>query len=206
MSYSIKMMRKNEQTTSLWSGGITTQLAIYPEDADYTKRDFKWRISSADVEVEESVFTPLPSIQRIIMIMEGEMFLQHEGKHQVLLKPFEQDRFSGDWTTRSMGRVKDFNLMLAEGCSGELHAIHIKKGIHNEVLDPAYSREGAKRSEAFYCVNGSVRAIIDENEVLVLEKGDVMIVNAENLCKTIKVKVCNHDELAASIIRASIFY
>ncbi|MGE7596362.1 HutD/Ves family protein [Peribacillus frigoritolerans] len=114
MSFSLKIIRKSEQITSLWSGGKTTQLAIYPEEADYSKRDFKWRISTAEVEVEESLFTHLPGIQRIIMILDGEMSLQHKGKPSMHLSPFEQDRFDGGWTTRSIGKVTDFNLMLAE--------------------------------------------------------------------------------------------
>lgn len=100
MSFSLKLIRKSEQITSLWSGGKTTQLAIYPEEADYSKRDFKWRISTAEVEVDESLFTHLPGIQRIIMILDGKMSLQHQGKPSVHLSPFEQDRFDGGWTTQ----------------------------------------------------------------------------------------------------------
>ena len=45
--------------TSRWAGGITTQLAIGPAGAQYPNRDFLWRISSAQVELEHSVFTNL---------------------------------------------------------------------------------------------------------------------------------------------------
>lgn len=63
MKCEIKVITKEQQKTSTWSGGTTTQLAIYPEDADYGKRNFTWRLSSATVEAEESVFTSLPGIK-----------------------------------------------------------------------------------------------------------------------------------------------
>jgi uncharacterized cupin superfamily protein len=136
------------------------------------------------------------------MVLEGEMSLQHEGQHSVLLRPFEQDRFDGGWTTRSQGRVKDFNLMLAEVCRGELQAIHIRQGIHYQVLGSMDSRG----FEAFYCANGTIRTVIDENEAIILEKGDIMILDTNNVCKTIDTKLYNQGELTATMVRASIIY
>ena len=50
--------------TTAWSGGTTTQLAIAPEGAVYADRKFLWRLSSAQVELEHSDFTPLPDYDR----------------------------------------------------------------------------------------------------------------------------------------------
>ncbi|OIK12149.1 hypothetical protein BIV60_16915 [Bacillus sp. MUM 116] len=197
MTYSIKFVKKNEQTTNLWSGGKTTQLAIYPEDADYSKRNFQWRISTADVEVEESLFTHLPGIQRVIMILEGEMYLEHEGKHSVVLKPFEQDRFDGGWTTRSKGIVKDFNLMLSDGCDGGLTCIQIKKDIQDLVLDVTGT------AEVFYCVDGMVGVEIGEEEPLFFEKGDTLIIMRENSSEEMSIKFRSKIEKMVTIIRAS---
>jgi len=61
----------HEQNTTLWSGGTTTQLCIYPYAATYTGRDFIFRISTATIESEESVFTKLPGYTRILMLLEG---------------------------------------------------------------------------------------------------------------------------------------
>lgn len=204
MSYSLKIITKSEQITSTWSGGKTTQLTIYPEEADYAKRDFKWRISTADVEVDESLFTHLPGIQRIIMILDGEMSLQHKGKHRVHLKPFEQDWFDGGWTTQSIGRVTDFNLMLADGCEGDISTIHLNDGIHSEVLD---NGDSTKRSDAYYCFKGKSRMNIDEKETIVLEQGDLVILNRDHTCNNLNIKLSNHDDdSTATIIKVSIFY
>jgi environmental stress-induced protein Ves len=198
MTYSIKFVKKNEQTTNLWSGGKTTQLAIYPEDADYSKRNFQWRISTADVEVEESLFTHLPGIQRVIMIIDGEMYLEHEGKHSVVLKPFEQDRFDGGWTTRSKGIVRDFNLMLSEGWNGGLTCIQVNKDIQGLMLDVIGT------AEVFYCVDGMVGVEIGEEEPLFFEKGNTLIIMRENLSEEMSIKFRCKMEKMVTIIRASI--
>jgi uncharacterized protein len=204
LSFSVNIIRKSEQITSLWSGGKTTQLAIYPQKADYSKRDFKWRISTAEVEVDESLFTHLPGIQRIIMILDGEMSLQYQGKHSVHLKPFEQDRFDGGWTTRSIGRVTDFNLMLAEGCEGDISTIHMNDGTHAEVLE---NGESSKRSDAYYCFEGKSRMSIDEKETIVLEQGDLVFLNMDHFCNKLNIKLSNHDDDSyATIIKVRIFY
>ncbi|MFK2825979.1 HutD family protein [Bacillus sp. B190/17] len=205
MSYSIQMVRKSEQVSNEWSGGVTTQLAIYPEHADYSKRDFKWRMSSAMVEVEESVFTPLPGIWRLIMVVDGEMTLEHEGHHRIHLKPYEQDSFSGGWTTRSAGKVRDFNLMLAEGCSGELKAMNIGEEVHHEELSDQHT-DFLQAVHAFYCTNGHVNMVIDEKDSIELAEGDLIILNRENLEKNIHVKLLSNSESGANVIRASALF
>ena len=42
-----KVIKKQQRRINSWSGGITQELYIYPEDASYEKRDFKFRISIA---------------------------------------------------------------------------------------------------------------------------------------------------------------
>lgn len=119
----ITLFRRQELRPTRWSGGETTQLCIYPREADYEKRNFAFRISTATVDVEQSDFTPLPGFTRLIMPLEGELRLEHRDHHAVLLKPFRQDRFQGGWETRSYGKCTDFNLMLAAGWAGRMEAV-----------------------------------------------------------------------------------
>ena len=63
-----RIIRKGELPVSRWSGGTTTQLAIWPEGAVYAERNFVWRVSSARVETQESEFTSLPGVARTIPI------------------------------------------------------------------------------------------------------------------------------------------
>ncbi|MDV6379471.1 HutD family protein [Sporosarcina sp. GW1-11] len=201
MSYSTQLIRKHEQTTTKWSGGDTTELAIYPADADYAKRNFHWRISSAVVEAEESVFTPLPAIDRIIMVIDGEMMLKHEGHHQVHLKPYEQDRFSGGWTTRSYGKVRDFNLMLADGYSGALEAITVGKDRPYEI-----GSEKCRNVEAFYSVQGRASIQMNEDKAVDLEEGDLLLIHREEVETSLSITLVSQSEIEAKIIRANVMF
>ena len=100
---------------SAWSGGTTTQLAIFPPEAKYADRDFLWRVSSATVDLEESDFTALPDYDRLIATLQGEIVLTHNGGAPLKLHPFEVHTFSGADATHSVGRCTDFNLMLRRG-------------------------------------------------------------------------------------------
>lgn len=122
----MELIKKEELHTARWSGGTTTELGIYPKDGDYSAREFKWRVSSAVVEVEESEFTSLPGVNRILMILEGELRLIHEGHHSCILKKYDQDSFMGDWKTKSFGRVTDFNLMIKGVGNGRIDTIYVK--------------------------------------------------------------------------------
>ncbi|WP_289138953.1 HutD family protein [uncultured Brevibacillus sp.] len=202
MTHSIHITRKREQHTSQWSGGSTTQLAIYPESAVYSDRSFQWRISSAVVEAEESVFTPLPGFWRLLMILEGELFIEHEGHHSLTLQPFDQDSFSGGWTTRSKGKVRDFNLMLAEGNNGELKAIDVAPGLHQELIG-VRDNDARHADEALYCVAGSITVLIDEDKVT-LQEGDFMLISKMSSAKTITLS--NQTQEKATLIKTSILY
>ena len=111
----IQKLTQDNYTVSAWSGGTTTQLAIWPPEAKYADRDFLWRISSATVDLEESDFTPLPDYDRLISTLEGEIELTHNGGAPLTLRPFEVHSFSGADATHSRGRCRDFNLMLRRG-------------------------------------------------------------------------------------------
>lgn len=143
---------------ALWSGGATLQLAIAPEGARYADRDFLWRVSSATVELEESVFTPLPDYERLITPLRGEMSLSHNGGEPVALAPYQVHRFSGGSETRSRGRCTDFNLMLRRGAAeGEMEALRL--GDESRELSAS-----ADETLLFYCVEGACRIESDARQ------------------------------------------
>lgn len=172
MGYELKLIKKVEHKTSQWSGGTTTQLYIYPENSQYDKRDFLFRISSAKVEIEESTFTSLPGINREIMILDGELDLYHEGHHNVKLKKYDIDSFSGDWNTKSYGKVTDFNLMMNKGCSGKLEHLKIEKDNSKKIyINKATTSE--KQVYILYCVSGKISINLKVN--IELNKEDVLV-------------------------------
>src|ERR1043165_2300173 len=117
---SITIHSPDSRTTIHWASGTSTEMFIYPSDGSFADRRFLFRISTATVEAEESTFTFFEGITRHLMILKGELELIHEGRSTKHLKPYDQDTFSGEWNTRSKGKVTDFNLMLKGGATGSL--------------------------------------------------------------------------------------
>lgn len=209
MTVKIERIRKDEFQTDTWSGGTTTQLSIYPSDAKYIDRNFIWRLSSAKVEIEESVFTSLPDINRVIMIIDGELVLDHEGHHRSILRPYEQDAFSGNWTTKSNGRVTDFNLMMAPGCTGSLEALHIEPGKSQCILlkDHGYKKNKlVKWVQAFYCVEGHITIQIASDEIWELTDGDILVLTGQDHFIEIDATLNNPGDRIAHLIKSSIRY
>lgn len=171
----ITKIDKSAQVVSRWSGGTTTQLAIAPREAVYADRDFLWRLSSAVVELPESDFTPLPDYDRILMILEGELSLSHDGGEEYTLRALEQTSFDGASHTFSRGQVTDFNLMMRKGrCTGRVEARVLETG---EEWPDALS--GQYDSHLFFCVDGKVEIVcgdkrerLGKGEALLLERGD----------------------------------
>jgi environmental stress-induced protein Ves len=122
------ILSSQQFTPRPWSGGKTTELFIYPSSSQYAARDFDFRLSTATVAVESSIFTPLEQISRTLMVLDGEMTLSHLGQHSKTCGKFDVDTFDGGWTTSSVGKCTDFNLMTRGKSSGTLEGLLIKNG------------------------------------------------------------------------------
>ena len=159
--------------TSTWSGGTTTELYLYPETGSYAARDFRFRISSATVDLEESDFTPLPGVERYITPLSGSFVLTHPDMPPVEMPPLAPPyRFSGQISTHCVGKATDFNLML-KGCNGHMtlcrHTAPIRPGFNGfyAVEDTIFSLNG----QAFAMKQGDLLTVFsDENAAL--EFGD----------------------------------
>jgi len=125
---SVQRFTATGRTTINWASGTSTEIFIHPQGASFAARDFLFRISTATVEAEESTFTFFEGITRHLMILKGTLELIHEGRYTKQLAPYDQDTFSGEWSTRSKGKVTDFNLMLREGWTGSLEHRHVPQG------------------------------------------------------------------------------
>ena len=113
-------LTEKDYKVGLWSGGSTTELFIWPEGADYAKREFTLRVSSARVDLEESDFTPLTGVTRYITPLSGGFTLTHPGCEPVVMGPLAVPyRFSGEIATHCVGKATDFYLML-KGAEGEM--------------------------------------------------------------------------------------
>ncbi|BFN04071.1 HutD family protein [Clostridium tetani] len=199
MSYSIELIKKEDQKTSAWSGGTTTELFIYPKNTEYKKLNFGWRLSSAKVIDEESTFSHLPNIWRYIMVLNGSLKLIHENHHSLNLSPFEMDSFSGDWTTKSYGKVTDFNLMLNKDYTGNIDALYLKKDIKFSI------DKNLSHVEAFYTLEEGTYVSINEEEHIKLDENDLLIITFDKDNSKNNISICNNLK-NSKVIRSSIDY
>jgi environmental stress-induced protein Ves len=122
-----KFVKENLLSTK-WSGGTTTQLYIYPENADFSSRQFDFRISTASIDAETSDFTSLKGFERKLLVLSGNLALEHVKHHSKNLVPFEQDFFLGEWQTKSRGKAVDFNVIYRPGMETNLFAKTLASG------------------------------------------------------------------------------
>ena len=124
----IRIIKKHELQSSPWTGGTTTELFIFPKSASYKQMDFDFRMSTATIEVDHSIFTSLKGVQRTLMVLAGTLELIHKNQNAIVLNPFQKDTFMGDWETMSRGRAVDFNLMVRDPeLSGNVQEISIEQ-------------------------------------------------------------------------------
>ena len=111
----MNIIRFQDTKVTKWSGGETHEFLILPLNANFKSGEYDLRISLATVTLETTIFTSLPEAHRILTVLEGNLKLVHENQHTVYLRPLEQDRFEGEWITKSYGKVKDFNVIWKSG-------------------------------------------------------------------------------------------
>ena len=169
-----KIYRSEDQKTSRWTGGKTTQLAIYPQDGDYLERRFVWRLSSATCELDESAFSKLPDFDRTLIVLKGSVVLAHEGVRVVRLAELEQDSFDGGYRTKSFGKITDYNLMVRKGNKGSARVIPlVSESTKLEYDDCGRYQMG---TQAIFVREGFATVSIDK-ETLMVQAGEQLVIN-----------------------------
>ncbi|MCL2035068.1 MAG: HutD family protein [Oscillospiraceae bacterium] len=170
---------KNRNVTK-WSGGESTELLIFPADAQFEDRSFDWRIAAAKTSATEFEFSNLGGFMRHIMILDGNVTMVHDGHHTISLKPFEQDYFDGAWKSKGFGACRDMNLILSEDYEGKLIACEnnvscfLKDITQNHFLNSHC---------VVYCPSGqiSIAAFCDEKLIMKIDLDEGELILFENL-------------------------
>ena len=192
---SIKIIRSQDLIPAKWAGGITTQLAIYPEDSSYREQNFIFRLSTAKVEIAESTFTKLPGVSRIIMILEGVLQLEHKGHYSKTLHKFDTDSFPGDWDTISYGRATDFNLMTTGKAIGSLQSKVLQTNeSHIETLFTQSSAIG------YYLLCGAIE-LPYKGVKYTLDKGDLILISQEEQPEQISIRALEYSEIIVPTVK-----
>ncbi len=202
MKATLESFIRRDHTTISWSGGTTTELAIYPATAKYKQGNYLWRLSTATMEADTSVFSALPGVARTLMLLDGQISLRHKGHHESRLQPFDQDCFDGGWTTHCQGRGRDFNLMCADGVEGELAALPIAR---HDARPESFGASGASSPTwvALYCVDGDL-TLGCEGEYAPLRRGDILVADIALLPSARQFMIENPSDQTGVIIRCTI--
>jgi environmental stress-induced protein Ves len=181
----MKHFKASDFKTTNWSGGTTTELFIWPETAKYSDRNFDFRLSTATVEIETSIFTPLDGVARTLMVLEGEMKLIHEGQHEITLGPFDQDHFQGGWNTQSEGKCVDLNLMCRNNTQSTMtHFSMLKNSSRLLELGGTMS--------LIYCYRGSIQCdgvIGNTGDLFVIEQREALEIACLGDCEVVLIEV-----------------
>ena len=177
MSADIQVTRRSQHRTSAWSGGETTELAIFPPNSNYAARNFEWRVSSATVTSETSEFTRLPGYSRRLLVLAGELRLQSADNHETILHPGEQCSFRGGMPITSYGLATDFNLMLGPGWEGSLTHVILAPG-ESRTWHPADTAQHT----LIYCRQGQVSITPANARAQNLHAGDLMSATSDARC------------------------
>lgn len=155
-----------------WTGSLSTELFIYPAESSYASQNFLFRISTATVQIETSTFTIFKAYQRLLMVLEGQILLQHDHNDAFALKPLEPHLFSGNSHTISKGFCTDFNIIFKPELSVNLNAYVLNRESHSFTLL-------ANRQYFLYVFSGNADLIAPKKSHLISAKSLVHIKTEE---------------------------
>lgn len=162
---------KTAQQTNTWSGGTTTQLWIYPETAAYIDRDFECRISTATIDTETSDFSDLTGYTRHLMTLSNPITLYEGNAESFILNPLVEHIFDGGISMRSIGKTRDFNVMLKAPWKTRITVIS---------NDPSPTTDRKCHWQAFYVLKGSMAIHTASRSIALVESDFVILDDEEN--------------------------
>lgn len=175
MGLNYVLRRTNEHKTTSWSGGLTTEIFIYPPDSLYSERNFDWRISSATVDQDESDFTKLDGYMRHIMVLAGKLKLIHESNPPINLSTYQQHYFDGNCSTKSFFKCIDLNLMLKKGYTGGLNCIKANDYTNiNHLFTSFYPTQDKVTMKVFENSNIVLDEILNKGDFILFDYTDIL--------------------------------
>ena len=108
------MYKISKQNTipSKWDGGLTYEYFIYPQESNYSDRNFDFRISSATIEKIPSHFTHFSGYFRYLVMLENSLNIFRNKTNESFAK-HEVFKFDSNENIVSNSLGDDFNLMIS---------------------------------------------------------------------------------------------
>ncbi|MDU2240856.1 MAG: HutD family protein, partial [Paenibacillus sp.] len=148
----------------------------------------------------------LAGFNRILMVLEGELALEHEGHHMSELKPFQQDHFKGEWRTTSKGLAVDFNLIFADNCDAVLDVLDIYPDQSTMLQgDGCRGKENGDLCRAIFAVNGELTIGVEGGAICELKQGDLFLMTIPEGCPASGLTVANPGMEPTRLLDAQFF-
>ncbi|MCL2568940.1 MAG: HutD family protein [Oscillospiraceae bacterium] len=183
-AFHYECQRRGHHKIVRWDGGESEELYIYPEDALYKENNFGFRVAVNHDRNERSTFRKFPGFKRKIILLDGEMHLEHKDQHSITLGQYEKDVSMGDWESEGRGKSTDLNLLTAENFTGRFELLRCNDKL---ALDNS-------RFVSFYSLRDGVKLYFSHHDHTYkeeLDKGDYVIVSwFENGDEHYTVEVC----------------
>lgn len=119
---------KKDLIPAVWSGGLTYQYVISPLNAEYSTRNFIFRISSATINQVPSQFTMFNGFHRYLVMLDNTLKVTINGEQREYQKN-EIMQFASHDTVISYSRGTDFNWMISDKIKS--HGMKITKEQQN---------------------------------------------------------------------------
>ena len=182
-------MKQEDYRTTEWSGGKTTQLAIWPEGAVYGDRNFGWRVSSATVETPESDFTPVPDYDRHLMMLKGDILIRHNGGEWKSLPEGTPYFFDGADHTESRGEAVDFNLMLRKGVlDGAMVPLRMMPGETVDLAGVLAAEISSPEEILVYCYKGHLTFADEAGHTWRVGEKESLLLKGQGALRGIRMK------------------
>jgi len=173
-------IKKGSGKKTHWSGGITEEHAIFPDNGSYSLRSFIWRLSSSRIDYDESTFTNLPDFDRVMIVTEGNLTISHDNDTKEL-DLYDVDYFSGESKTETKGKIKDYNLIIRKGNRGFLTSFdinpsqgYVKPNSTDE--EKEIEKDYDYSMNAYVCIKGNAMANLADDTIM-LKEGDQLVLN-----------------------------
>lgn len=185
------MIPGSERRVTNWSGGTSSEVYIWPETAEYGKRDFLFRVSTAAADTDEiSPYTDLPGVERHLLMLKGTAEVVHKNRYSMYLTPYgEVDTFDGGWETYAKGRVRDFNLMTRDGCKGSLSVLE---------RDTEISLDEDVTHALLFCGEGTANVSDSQNPGMILKAEDTLLLRS---VRNFRISLSENSRLVLVIVR-----
>lgn len=109
----LRPFSKKDLIPAIWTGGLTYEYIISPSNAEYSNRNFIFRVSSATIEQIPSEFTAFNGFYRYLVMLDNTLTVTINGQQHVYQKN-QIMQFASDDNVISYSTGTDFNWMISD--------------------------------------------------------------------------------------------